>query len=75
MPEGNDHAGCRQEIVDLHAQDRAFRPHELATICFIKFNRKPAPATIKLVWAPALSHYEKDRKFYAFKAGEYPSRR
>ncbi len=39
----------RQEIVDLHAQYPAFRPHEIATICFVKFNRKPAPATIKLL--------------------------
>ena len=41
----------RQEIVDLHAQYPAFRPHEIATICFVKFNRKPAPATIKLILA------------------------
>src|SRR6266487_6484864 len=40
----------RQEIVDLYAQ-YPFRPHELATICFVKFNRKPAPATIKLILA------------------------
>ena len=26
----------RQEIVDLHAQYPAFRPHEIATICFVK---------------------------------------
>ncbi len=41
----------RQEIVDLHTQYPAFRPHEIATICFVKFNRKPAPATIKLILA------------------------
>jgi putative transposase len=40
----------RQEIVDLYAQ-YPFHPHELATICFVKFNRKPAPATIKLILA------------------------
>ncbi|MDQ6661919.1 MAG: helix-turn-helix domain-containing protein [Chloroflexota bacterium] len=44
-------AGIRQVIVDLHIQYPAFRPHELATICFVKFNRKPAPATIKLILA------------------------
>lgn len=27
----------RQEIVDLHAQHPAFHPHEIATICFVKF--------------------------------------
>jgi putative transposase len=41
----------RQEIVDLHTQYPAFRPHEIATICFVKFNRKPAPTTIKLILA------------------------
>jgi Homeodomain-like domain len=41
----------RQEIVNLHAQYPEFRPHELATICFVRFNRKPAPATIKLILA------------------------
>src|SRR5262249_57822099 len=41
----------RQEIVDLHAQYPAFRPHELATICFVTFGRRPAPATIKLILA------------------------
>jgi putative transposase len=41
----------RQEIVDLYAQYPAFHPHEIATICFVKFNRKPAPATIKLILA------------------------
>ncbi len=33
----------RQEIVDLHTQYPAFHPHEIATICFVKFGRKPAP--------------------------------
>jgi hypothetical protein len=52
-------AGCHrpedinkyQEIVDLQTQYPAFCPHEIATICFVKFNRKPAPATIKLILA------------------------
>jgi putative transposase len=41
----------RQEIVNLQAEYPAFRPHELATICFVKFGRKPSPQTIKLVLA------------------------
>jgi hypothetical protein len=41
----------RQEIVNLHAKYPAFRPHELATICFVKFGRKPSPQTIKLTLA------------------------
>jgi putative transposase len=41
----------RQEIVSLHAEYPALRPHELATICFVKFGRKPSPQTIKLTLA------------------------
>jgi putative transposase len=41
----------RQEIVDLHAEYPAFRPHELATICYVKFGRRPSPQTIKLILA------------------------
>ena len=57
----------RQEIVDLHTQYPAFRPHEIATICFVKFNRKPAPATIKLILAsgPKPSTTERRHPRYA----------
>lgn len=41
----------RQEIVDLRAEYPAFRPHEIATICFVKFGRRPSPQTIKLILA------------------------
>ena len=53
----------RQEIVDLHAQYPAFRPHELATICFVKFNRKPAPATIKLILASGPKPSTTERRY------------
>src|SRR6266566_3468554 len=70
VPKQNKHAlppDIRQEIVDLHAQYPAFRPHELATICFVKFNRKPAPATIKLILAsgPKPSTTERRHPRYA----------
>src|SRR6266581_5691509 len=57
----------RQEIVDLHTQYPAFRPHEIASICFVKFNRKPAPATIKLILAsgPKPSTTERRHPRYA----------
>ena len=45
-----------QEIVDLRAQYPAFRLHEIATFCFVKFNRKPALATIKLIFQAYLTH-------------------
>jgi len=41
----------RQEIIDLRAEYPAFHPHELATICFVQFGRKPSPQTIKLILA------------------------
>lgn len=52
--------------MDLYIQYLAFRPHELATICFVKFNRKPAPATIKLILAsgPRSSTTERRYKRY-----------
>jgi putative transposase len=53
----------RQEIVDLHTQYPAFRPHELATICFVKFNRKPAPATIKLILASGPKPSTTERRY------------
>jgi putative transposase len=53
----------RQEIVDLHMQYPAFRPHELATICFVKFNRKPAPATIKLILASGPTPSTTERRY------------
>ena len=45
----------------------AFRPHEIATICFVKFNRKPAPATIRLILAsgPKPSTTERRHPLYA----------
>jgi len=52
----------RQEIVDLYAQ-YPFRPHELATICFVKFNRKPAPATIKLILASGPKPSTTERRY------------
>src|SRR5438045_6377280 len=53
----------RQEIVDLHTQYPAFRPHEIATICFVKFNRKPAPATIKLILASGPKPSTTERRY------------
>ena len=53
----------RQEIVDLHAEYPAFRPHELATICFIKFGRKPSPRTVKLILARGPKPSRTTRRF------------
>jgi hypothetical protein len=43
----------RRVIVQLSAEYPAFRPNELATICYVRFNRRPSPHTIKKILAEA----------------------
>ncbi len=41
----------RQLIVDLKAEHSGFSPHEIATVCFLRFGRKPSDHTVKRVLA------------------------
>ena len=41
----------RQLIVDLKAEHPGFRPHEIATFCFLRFGRKPSDHTVQRVLA------------------------
>lgn len=41
----------RQAIVDLKAEYPALSLHELARICYVRFNRRPSPNTVKQVLA------------------------
>jgi hypothetical protein len=41
----------RQLIVDLKAEHPAFRPHEIARICYVRFGRKPSEHTVKRILA------------------------
>jgi putative transposase len=41
----------RQLIVDLKAEHPDFRPNEIATICFLRFGRRPSSHTIQRVLA------------------------
>jgi transposase len=41
----------RQLIVDLKAEHPGFRPNEIATICFLRFGRRPSPHTVQRVLA------------------------
>lgn len=41
----------RQTIVALYAEYPAFRPHQIATICEVRFGRRPGARTIKRVLA------------------------
>jgi len=44
----------RQAIMDLKAEYPLFTLHEIATICYAQFNRRPSPHTIQLVLASGL---------------------
>jgi transposase len=41
----------RHLIVDLKAEHPGFRPNEIATICFLRFGRRPSPHTVQRVLA------------------------
>ena len=41
----------RRAIAELVVEYPAFRPHELATICYVRFNRRPGAPTIQRVRA------------------------
>jgi transposase len=44
-------AAIRRAIVEFKAEHSAFRPHELARICYARFGRRPSPHTVKRVLA------------------------
>jgi transposase len=44
----------RQLIIDLKAEYPAFRPNELATICYVSFGRRPGPHTVRRILASSL---------------------
>ncbi len=41
----------RQLIVDLKAEHPAFRPHEIAAVCYVRFGRKPSHHSVQRVLA------------------------
>src|SRR5947209_11643859 len=41
----------RQLIVDLKAEHPDFRPHEIATVCYVRFGRRPSHHTVQRVLA------------------------
>ena len=43
----------RQLIVNLKAEYPGFTPHEIATICFLHFERRPSDHTVKRILADA----------------------
>jgi putative transposase len=67
----------RQLIVDLKAEHPGFRPHELATICFLRFERRPSDHTVKRVLADGPKPQVSGRRYppYAQIADPYQRRR
>jgi len=57
----------RQAIVDAHAEYPELSLHEIASICYVQFGRKPSPHTIQYVLAtgPKPSHSTRRYKRFA----------
>jgi putative transposase len=67
----------RQLIVDLKAEHPGFRPHEIATICFLRYARRPSDHTVKRVLADGPKPTVTGRRYppYAQIADGYQRRR
>jgi len=53
----------RQLIIDLKAEYPAFRPNELATICYITSGRRPGPHTVRRILASGLPPSRTARRY------------
>lgn len=56
-------AEIRRAIVALKAEHPGFRPNELATICYVRFGRRPSPHTVKRVLAEEPTPAETTRRY------------
>src|SRR6478609_5113322 len=56
----------RRAIVQLEAEYPGFRPNELATICHIRFNRRPSPHTVKKLLATEPAPTDVVRRFLPY---------
>ncbi len=67
----------RQLIVDLKAEYPGFTPHEIATICFLHFERRPSDHTVKRILAGGPQPSISGRRYppYAQIADGYQRRR
>ncbi len=67
----------RQLIVNLKAEHPGFTPHEIATICFLRFERRPSDHTVKRVIASGPKPTVTKRRYppYAQIADPYQRRR
>lgn len=65
----------RQTIVDLKAEYPALSLHELASICYAQFGRKPSPHTIKLILASGPKPSRTTRRYPRFSEIDDPVER
>jgi len=65
----------RQTIVDLKAEYPALSLHELASICYAQFGRKPSPHTIKLILASGPKPSRTTRRYPRFSEMDDPVER
>lgn len=62
----------QQAIVDLKAEYPAFTLHEIATICYAQFGRRPSPHTIQLMLASGPQPSRKERRYPLYVAIDNP---
>src|SRR5260370_10683761 len=62
----------RQAIVDLKAEYPAFTLHEIATICYAQFGRRPSAHTIQLILASGPKPVRKQRRYPTYAAIDDP---
>ncbi len=62
----------RQAIVDLKVEYPSFTFHEIATICYAQFGRKPSPHTIQLILASGPKPSRPTRRYPLYAAFDDP---
>jgi putative transposase len=65
----------RQAIVDAHTEHPGLSLHEIAQICYVQFNHKPSPHTIKVVLASGPKPTRTTRRFPRFEDLADPAER
>jgi putative transposase len=62
----------RQAIVDLKAEYPTFTLHEIATICYAQFGRRPSPHTIQMILATGPKPSRTKRRYPLYAAFDDP---
>ena len=65
----------RQAIVDAHAEYSELSLHEIASICYVQFGRKPSPHTIQYILATGPKPERSTRRYKQFAEIDDPMER